>query len=377
VTFTPSTYGTRSGTLNIPSSDPDTPTLSIILNGAGEASNIGVSPASPVDFGSVNVGSSSSAHTFTVGNTGNINLVMERIVSDNTEFSINNDNCSGQAIAPAEACTFQITFTPSTYGVSNATLSILSNDYDTPTFSIVLNGLGQASNIGVVPTTPIEFGFVNVGSSSAPVTFTVTNTGNIPLVIGTIRSSNAEFIVSNDTCSRRVTPPGKSCKLDVVFAPSTDGTRTGILSIPSNDPDSGYVTAALSGTGVDDTTVYTFTGFFPPVDNPPVVNVAKAGQKIPVRWRIADSNGVPISDPASFVSLTSSAVSCTNFTMYPTDPVTEITSGNTTLRYMGDGNWEYNWKTPKTYSNPAEQCREMVLTLKDGSEYRANFRFTK
>ena len=48
-----------------------------------------------------------------------------------------------------------------------------------------------------------------------------------------------------------------------------------------------------------------------------------------------------------------------------------------TYQYTGDGNWQYNWKTPKTYSNLSQQCRVMVTTLKDGTEHRANFRFTK
>ncbi len=39
---------------------------------------------------------------------------------------------------------------------------------------------------------------------------------------------------------------------------------------------------------------YGFSGFFSPVDNLPTVNSAKAGQAIPVLWRIVDKNGNPI-----------------------------------------------------------------------------------
>jgi hypothetical protein len=39
---------------------------------------------------------------------------------------------------------------------------------------------------------------------------------------------------------------------------------------------------------------------------------------------------------------------------------------------LGNGNWQYNWKTPKTY---AGQCRVMQLNLSDGSTHIANFKF--
>jgi hypothetical protein len=114
---------------------------------------------------------------------------------------------------------------------------------------------------------------------------------------------------------------------------------------------------------------YGFGGFSAPVDAPPLVNSAKAGQTIPVKWRITDADGVPISDPASFVSITSRGSSCT---AADTD-VIETYAGGTGLQYLGDGRWQFNWKTPKAY---AGQCRTMRLNLADGVSTRvAEFRF--
>ena len=115
---------------------------------------------------------------------------------------------------------------------------------------------------------------------------------------------------------------------------------------------------------------YVFSGFFQPIDNPPMANKANAGQAIPAKWRITDYNGVGISDPASFVSITSGSTSCS-----PSDPidVVETYSGNSGLQYLGNGNWQFNWKTPKSY---AGQCRVMRLNLADGNTSRiAEFRF--
>lgn len=119
---------------------------------------------------------------------------------------------------------------------------------------------------------------------------------------------------------------------------------------------------------------YAFTGFFSPIDNLPVVNSANAGQAIPVKWRLLDSSGGAISDPTSFLGLTSYLVSCTSLAGDPVLAVEEYAPGYSGLQYLGDGNWHYNWKTPKDYAN---QCRVMVLTLKDGSGHSAQFTFRR
>ena len=103
---------------------------------------------------------------------------------------------------------------------------------------------------------------------------------------------------------------------------------------------------------------YQFTGFGPPIDNG-VVNKATAGQAIPIKWRLTDANGVGISDPASFVSVTSNTTGCGSG--LPTDEI-ETYAGSSGLLYQGNGNWQFNWKTPKAYTG---QCRTMHLNLSD------------
>jgi probable HAF family extracellular repeat protein len=113
---------------------------------------------------------------------------------------------------------------------------------------------------------------------------------------------------------------------------------------------------------------YNFTGFFQPVDNG-ITNLAKAGQTIPIKWRLTDATGAPISDPSSFVSVTSFATpgGCGG----SADAI-ETYSGAAAsgVQYLGDGNWQYNWKTPKSY---AGQCRTLSLNLKDGASTRTAF----
>ncbi|HJR79152.1 MAG TPA: PxKF domain-containing protein [Anaerolineales bacterium] len=105
-----------------------------------------------------------------------------------------------------------------------------------------------------------------------------------------------------------------------------------------------------------------FDGFFQPVDMN-AVNTAKAGQTIPVKWRLTDANGLPVSDPASFVKLSSYQVSCGDFVSDPTQPVEEYTPGTSGLQYLGDGYWQFNWKTPKNYGG---KCRTMYVEFQGG-----------
>ena len=133
--------------------------------------------------------------------------------------------------------------------------------------------------------------------------------------------------------------------------------------------DAWFVRAVRGGISVP----FTFTGFFAPVDNPPVLNLGKAGQTIPVKWTLAQG-GTPVSDPASFKSLTSYPVMCSDLTGNPTDALPVNTAGSSGLQYLGNGTWQYNWKTLTSYANT---CRRAVLTLQDGDTHTFDLKFTK
>jgi len=114
---------------------------------AGQVGSFGdlvISPSSQ-NFGSINVGTTSSPQTFTISNTGTANLVIGTISITSTnasEFSKQNDNCSGQTIVPLGSCTLKAVFKPTSYGSKSANLSIPSNDPDQPTLDVPLQGTG-------------------------------------------------------------------------------------------------------------------------------------------------------------------------------------------------------------------------------------------
>jgi hypothetical protein len=98
--------------------------------------------------------------------------------------------------------------------------------------------------------------------------------------------------------------------------------------------------------------------------------LGRRAETVPVKWRVTDSAGNPVSDPAHFAGVSSNGDPCD---AGPADEV-ETYSGNSGLQYLGDGNWQFNWKTPKDY---AGQCRTLKLTLSDGGRLTADFKFKK
>ncbi len=100
---------------------------------------------SSMDFGTVNVGSSSSVN-LTITNSGPANVLIQRLAISGPnaiDFIIQNENCTGPALLPSQICAIQIVFSPHAPGSKTATLSISSDDPNTPTRMVPLNGSGS------------------------------------------------------------------------------------------------------------------------------------------------------------------------------------------------------------------------------------------
>jgi uncharacterized membrane protein len=114
---------------------------------------ISASPAYP-DFRSLNLGSTST-QSVTLTSTGNVDLAVGTITLSGTnqgEFSIQNDNCSGRTLAPSGTCTLDIVFSPNSLGLKSASLSIPSNAIETPTLNLALGGAGATTlNLSINP----------------------------------------------------------------------------------------------------------------------------------------------------------------------------------------------------------------------------------
>ena len=102
-----------------------------------------------------------------------------------------------------------------------------------------------------------------------------------------------------------------------------------------------------AGASATYTVGYRFGGFLAPVDNPPAVNTGRAGRTYPVKWRLTDGAGAPVSALSAVTGLTYQATACDAFGAAPDAPLEAEATGSTGLRYdAADGQYVYTWQTP-------------------------------
>jgi hypothetical protein len=103
-------------------------------------------------------------------------------------------------------------------------------------------------NPPVLSFAPGELSFPNeaIGVTSSPLTLTVVNNGVAPVSIGAAAVSGDFALTSND-CPATLNE-GKTCQIEISFAPSALGSRTGVVTLASNQL-GGTASLALNGNG--------------------------------------------------------------------------------------------------------------------------------
>jgi uncharacterized repeat protein (TIGR01451 family) len=205
--------------------------------------------------------------------------------------------------------------------------------------------------------------------------------------------SDTVVFTVNDT-----TPPTISCPVDITvyLPPNSTATSTVVTyTTPSGaDNCSGATTAQTAGLpsgasfpvgttsntftvtdaagltascSFNVTVLYNFTGFFSPINNLPTLNAVNAGKTIPIKFSLSGNKGLDIFAPNNPYSV--------SYNCATNDPGVDIVetenTGGSTLSYSPD-TYHYNWKTETSW---AGTCRQLRVTLNDGSVHVANFKF--
>lgn len=204
---------------------------------------VSLSPSS-LTFGEQTVGSTSTtAQTATLTNpTGNPPLAIASVTASG-DFA--RTNGCGPSLAAGSSCTIGVTFTPTATGLRPGTLRVDDSAPGSP-HQATLSGTGKAAvpKVGL-STASLVFAGQSTGTTSVAQAITVTNTGTANLAITSITPSG-DFILSN-SCSGSLAV-NASCTVNVTFAPTAVGVRTGTLTFVDSAADSPQ-TVALSGTG--------------------------------------------------------------------------------------------------------------------------------
>jgi DNA-binding beta-propeller fold protein YncE len=169
---------------------------------------------------------------------------------------------------------------------------------------------------------------------------------------------NYPAVTAVDACSSSVT---------VNSSPASGSTfPVGTTTVNATADDGAGHTSTCSFTV---TVAYNFAGFFQPVDNLPALNVVQAGRAIPVKFSLSGFKGLGIFAPDSPES---GPITCNS-----SDPATDleetVNAGGSSLSYNATTDqYNYVWKTEQSWVGT---CRQLVVTLNDGSVHRANFKF--
>ncbi len=257
VDFQPEDAGPQSGTLTIPSNDPNQPSLDVQVKGNGTEPNISVSGST--DFGDVCAGTLAEK-TVSVCNIGPCPLKVTGASVDCADFTIV-ANPFPATLGSSVCVDLVVSFTPTTAGQKICTLSIESEDPDSPVVERTLKGNTPLPQIDVPPALGFPPEVVqSAGACETARSFPVSNTGACPLEIQdfAVSTDPEEFSISGLPSFPILLAPGHVAgegDLDLVFAPDVvDRARQGQVSVTYvSEPVLGQTTTVnrdLCGEGV-------------------------------------------------------------------------------------------------------------------------------
>ena len=227
VTFAPTGTGQESGAItfvdSVPGSPQSIPLSGLALNGPA----VSLTPAT-MTFGPLPAGTTSSAITATLQNTGNAVLTG---ISIATSGDFLESNTCGTSLAIGASCSIAVKFMPTARGMREGTVTVSSNGIGSPN-TISLEGVGLAPAM-TVSTANLDFGSQLVGIASGAQTVILTSAGDLNLNITGV-STSGDFAQTNN-CNQPLAP-GSSCTVTVTMTPTAVGARTGVLTFTDNEP---------------------------------------------------------------------------------------------------------------------------------------------
>ena len=306
---------------------------------------------------------------------------------------------SGNSASATQTVTITENTPPIIFAPPNATYTCLS---EVPAASP-----GQATGPDIevsgvlVPGPPSD----NCGTPVVTVNQTTNGSGSAssPLII--TRTYTATDAAGNSASAAQTitvidpTPPTISCPANIVVYLPLNSTGTSIaidypavaasdncsgsVNVVSN-PASGSVfpvgTTTVTATATDAasnsttcsfsvTVLYNFSGFFSPVNNLPTLNNVNAGRAIPVKFSLSGNKGMNIFALDNPVTV---SLNCDSGNP-GVDIIETVSAGTSTLNYdAASDRYNYVWATDAAW---AGTCRQLRITLNDGTVHVANFRF--
>jgi hypothetical protein len=214
-------------------------------------SSLSITPT-PVRFEDLVVGETSTSRRLTVrwlqpGGPTRLDVAIGGI--DGASFGVVADGCSGDVAAAATECTIDVVCAPLAAGELMGLVEVTAVPTDRVTASLAATAREPVADVAITPDMQ-DFGFVILGTRSAPVELTVTNIAPVPTgpLAVTITSSvdGPIFELVRDGCAAGLAV-GASCPLEARFTPASFGSQTASLDVLVG---ARTRSATLTGTGV-------------------------------------------------------------------------------------------------------------------------------
>jgi sugar lactone lactonase YvrE len=210
--------------------------ISVKLTGNVASAPVPTLTPPALDFGSLAVGTTSTAQGATLGNTGTAALTVSSIaITGANASSFSETNGCGSSVAAGASCIIGVTCTPSATGALTATLAA-NYPSPLPQQTVALTCNGAAAPAPAAALTPAALSFTAVaGSSSAAQVATLTNSGTAALSIGSIAiaGANASSFAQTNNCGAALAA-NSACTITVSFTGATAGSYAASLVATDN-----------------------------------------------------------------------------------------------------------------------------------------------
>ncbi|WP_329230253.1 choice-of-anchor D domain-containing protein [Streptomyces canus] len=258
ISFTPTATGGINGTLTANLSDGQK--LVFALHGVGTRPGLGAAPAA-LDFGEVPTGSTSTLN-LQITNTGTEPETVDSVDSPSGAFSTSGLPSAGTVVPAGGSFVVSVTYTPTDdQEDSDALVVSSSGGGDTHTLSVpvsatAITGQGHLE----FSTSSLDFGQVPIGSSRS-LSFTITNTGNIPVTVTKAKAPTGDFNSAVQLSEGLIIGPEQTAVQSVTFTPRSAADLSAFYEVTGTGTDTNgnsqgamYVPVKGTGTGTATTT---------------------------------------------------------------------------------------------------------------------------
>jgi hypothetical protein len=220
--------------------------------GAAPASSepdILVSPSS-IDFGFLEVGQQAAyTEIVRIQNLGEGSLNLGALELQPVDAPFEAGLLGAPLVEAGGSVDLELSFDPQQHGEFEATLSIASDDPDTPSASVALQGLGLAPMVDLAPQY-YDFGTVTIGCEHQ-LELHVTNIGSDTLEVLGLRmdSASGELVLRSVVQDPWTVVPGSSADITVSYAPVDEHYDVAYLSVQTNDPSGEDALSTIQGNG--------------------------------------------------------------------------------------------------------------------------------